>query len=382
MRLRSTLVPRFRGGGNAATPLPVSLAQPQVQTTAPRVARGKPNRRALGMTALCNSRVSHRGRGALGTRPVLIGVGSVTILQIAFTYALPLQALFATRPLDPVADGVPILLVGLALMLLLEGEKALRRWADAFRAEPLRGTQGNRLSAAQSRRGGRPRTTSPRRTHPTEHHAAAFRSPRLKRNGMPQLFSPGADRRLRIALVLCACGLLVGGAAAFAFARSDRVWGVAAAAPQPIPFSHAIHAGEIGLDCRYCHAGVERDAAAGMPTGETCLGCHSQVWNVSAQFAPLATALALGTPVGWRSVHRLPDHVRFHHGAHVAAGLGCGSCHGDVAGMPRTVKVETLSMGWCLDCHRSTRPAVGNEPRFEHAGIEVSPLTRCSTCHR
>jgi hypothetical protein len=224
---------------------------------------------------------------------------------------------------------------------------------------------------------------------------------------MPQLFSPDADRKVRIGLGFGACAALALVIAGFAWVRSDRAWGVGVAAPQPIAFSHAIHAGGIGLDCRYCHAGVERTASAGMPTAETCLGCHQAVWNVSAQFAPLNSALALGEPVVWSSVHRLPDHVRFHHAAHVAAGVGCGTCHGDVAAMPRTVKAHTMSMGWCLDCHRepearlrspanapvmagALRDAPGPSPeaarvaagRVEHFGVEVSPLTRCSTCHR
>jgi hypothetical protein len=198
---------------------------------------------------------------------------------------------------------------------------------------------------------------------------------------MPQLFTQAADRRLRIAALLGVFTLVAAGIAAFALARSDRAWGVGRPAPQPIPFSHAVHAGGLGLDCRYCHAGVERAAAAGMPTAETCLGCHRQVWNVAAQFAPLETALALGTPVAWASVHRLPDHVRFHHAAHVGAGLDCATCHGAVAAMPRTVKAEPQSMGWCLDCHRAA-DAAADAPRHLHAGIQVSPLTRCSTCHR
>jgi hypothetical protein len=200
---------------------------------------------------------------------------------------------------------------------------------------------------------------------------------------MPQLFSPAADRRLRTAAVLGAIALLAAILAGFALARSDRAWGVGRPAPQPIPFSHAVHAGGLGLDCRFCHAGVERAAGAGMPTAETCLGCHRQVWNVTAQFAPLESALALDAAVTWQSVHRLPDHVRFHHGAHVAAGVGCATCHGDVAAMPQTVKAETQSMGWCLDCHRGAGNAAAPDgTRFVHAGIEVSPLTRCSTCHR
>jgi hypothetical protein len=195
---------------------------------------------------------------------------------------------------------------------------------------------------------------------------------------MPQLFSPRADRRLRLLLGLGAAALLAAVVAGFALVRSDRAWGVGVAAPQPIPFSHAVHAGGLGLDCRYCHAGVEHAASAGMPTAETCLGCHGAVWNVTAQFAPLRSALATGTPVVWSSVHRLPDHVRFHHAAHVTAGIGCTTCHGEVSSMARTVKAETQSMGWCLDCHRGA----ARDAAFAHAGIEVSPLTRCSTCHR
>lgn len=221
---------------------------------------------------------------------------------------------------------------------------------------------------------------------------------------MPQIFSLRSDRRLRLALVVGALVLLLVLAVGFAYARSGAAWALGKPATQPIPFSHAVHAGGLGLDCRFCHAGVEKAADAGMPTAETCLGCHSRVWNVAPQFAPLATALARGMPVEWASVHRLPDHVRFHHAAHVQSGVTCQTCHGPVWEMPRTVKTETLSMGWCLDCHRN--PAVRQGPAgqaFErtpaggpppdrpfglaaqpvmHKGIEVSPLTRCSTCHR
>lgn len=202
---------------------------------------------------------------------------------------------------------------------------------------------------------------------------------------MTQPFSPRADRRLRLGLGLGAAGAVALLIAALALVRSDRAWGVGEAAPQPIPFSHAIHAGGLGLDCRYCHAGVERGAAAGMPTTETCLGCHNGVWSVSAQFAPLETARALGAPVVWGSVHRLPDHVRFHHAAHLAAEIGCATCHGEVASMPRTVKAHSLSMGWCLDCHRDPvrQAAAAQAPQsVPHLGIAISPLTRCSTCHR
>lgn len=206
---------------------------------------------------------------------------------------------------------------------------------------------------------------------------------------MPQIFSPHADRRLRLSLWFAVVSLAALGLSAWALARSDGAWNIGVAATQPIPFSHAVHAGNLDLDCRYCHATVERRAEAGMPTAETCLGCHRQVWNVAAQFAPLESALELATPVPWISVHRLPGHVRFHHAAHVASGVACAQCHGDVRAMPRTVKVETLSMGWCLDCHRQAGAAQSTTtadlppaPQHVHYGIELSPLTRCSTCHR
>ncbi|WP_426955779.1 cytochrome c3 family protein [Muricoccus radiodurans] len=207
---------------------------------------------------------------------------------------------------------------------------------------------------------------------------------------MPQLFSPRADARLRLAAVVGVGLVLAGVVTAALIARSGTRWAVGQAVSQPVPFSHAVHAGGLGLDCRFCHAGVERQASAGMPSAETCLSCHSRVWNVAAQFAPLRAAVALGTPVEWASVHRLPEHVRFHHGAHTAAGVGCNTCHGTVREMPRTVRAETLNMGWCLDCHRnpparSEAALVGVGLRaqsYVHLGVEVSPLTRCSTCHR
>jgi hypothetical protein len=219
---------------------------------------------------------------------------------------------------------------------------------------------------------------------------------------VPQTFSPASDHRLRLALVMGAALAVLGLGLAFVHVRSDAAWAVGRPAPQPIPFSHAVHAGGLGLDCRFCHAAVETAAAAGMPTAETCIGCHARVWNVTPQFAPLTTALAQGTAVEWSSVHRLPDHVRFHHAAHVRSGVACQTCHGPVWEMPQTVRAETLSMGWCVDCHSNPaprqrpadrvfdrEPVDGPPPERPfaaqpviHQGIEIPQLTRCSTCHR
>jgi hypothetical protein len=204
---------------------------------------------------------------------------------------------------------------------------------------------------------------------------------------MAQLFSPRADARLRLALVILALLAALAAATAYALARSDRTWRVGEAAPQPIPFSHAIHAGGLGLDCAFCHSGATRDAGAGMPAGELCLSCHQRLWNVTAQFAPVRDAASASTATTWSSVHRLPDHVRFHHGAHAAADVACATCHGRVEAMPETVRGATLSMGWCLDCHRNPE-AHGATPvgfgarSYTHAGIEIPALTRCTVCHK
>ncbi len=198
---------------------------------------------------------------------------------------------------------------------------------------------------------------------------------------MAQLFTPRSDVWLRLMLwvlgLLAVLALLL----ALGLARGPVAWALGRAAPQPIPFSHAVHAGGLGLECGFCHTDSSRAASAGMPAGEVCLGCHQRVWNVTAQFTPLRQDTI------WASVHRLPDHVRFHHGAHAAAGVGCASCHGEVAAMPRTVKAETLSMGFCLDCHRDVT-AQGATPVGQgrlvrdHAGAEVPALISCTVCHR
>jgi predicted CXXCH cytochrome family protein len=195
---------------------------------------------------------------------------------------------------------------------------------------------------------------------------------------MPQIFPASADTTLRKAMVLLAAAVLGAGALAFAMARSDSAWGVGKPAPQPIPFSHALHAGGMDLDCRYCHAQAETTAGAGMPAAGLCLGCHDHVGTGAAAVAPLRDAAALGGVLEWRSVHRLPAHVRFHHAAHVAKGVDCGFCHGAVQEMPRTVKVETMSMGWCLDCHRDPTPALP----ADHHGLRRDGMTDCTTCHR
>jgi len=168
---------------------------------------------------------------------------------------------------------------------------------------------------------------------------------------------------------------------------------------QPVPYSHALHAGELGIDCRYCHNTVEQAAQASIPPTQTCMNCHKQIRPESDKLLPIRESYATGMPVEWVRIHDLPDYVFFNHSAHVTRGIGCDSCHGRVDKMEEVYQVHTLSMAWCLDCHRNPekhlrpletvtqldwqptddRITLGQELRRKN---NINPSTDCSTCHR
>ena len=120
---------------------------------------------------------------------------------------------------------------------------------------------------------------------------------------------------------------------------------------QPIAFSHAHHVTEIGIDCQFCHAYARRGPVAGIPSVQRCAGCHRVVLSEQPEILRVLEYWENEEPIPWVRVHDLPDHVRFTHKAHVRAGVGCETCHGDVAAMEAAVQVESLSMGWCVSCH-------------------------------
>ena len=179
---------------------------------------------------------------------------------------------------------------------------------------------------------------------------------------------------------------------------------------QPVPFSHRHHAGELGIDCRYCHTSVEKSSFAGVPPTQTCMTCHSQIWTNASMLEPVRESYRSDKSLEWIRVNSLPDFVYFDHSIHIAKGVGCTTCHGDIAKMPLTERAGTLYMSWCLECHRQPEKYVrpksevfnpyyqappGDEqlklgrqlvaeyriqvPR--HPG-GVKPLQTCSTCHR
>jgi hypothetical protein len=218
---------------------------------------------------------------------------------------------------------------------------------------------------------------------------------------MTQLFRPSADTIARVVLVSVVVRPFVAIGGAYALMRSPYVTGQSITLNQPVPFSHAHHVGDVGLDCRYCHTSVETSAFAGMPTTTTCMTCHSQLFTNTAMLAPVRQSLANNKPMRWTRVHRLPDYVYFDHSIHLAKGVGCSTCHGDVAAMPLMRQVAPLTMDWCLDCHRD--PAPNLRPRDQTFATQWTPpkdqaeqgkrllveyhidtehLTDCSRCHR
>jgi hypothetical protein len=160
------------------------------------------------------------------------------------------------------------------------------------------------------------------------------------------------------------CGLTTV-VAGFWYYATPTFWEVGYMPTQPGGgFNHQIHAGKLGMDCRYCHTKVEKSSEANIPNVATCYGCHAEghllLFNDSethkqrTEFVREAY-LADASPE-WRRVHKLPDYVRnFPHSVHVKAGVSCFSCHGQITGMPIVVQRESIGMGWCLDCHRGVK---------------------------
>lgn len=125
---------------------------------------------------------------------------------------------------------------------------------------------------------------------------------------------------------------------------------------QPVAFSHKLHAGALGMDCRYCHNTVEAASFAAVPPTSTCMNCHKIVGADSEKLALVRQSYETGDPIPWVKVHQLPDYAYFAHNVHLAAGVGCESCHGRIDRMEKVTLSESLSMGWCLDCHRNPGP--------------------------
>ena len=215
---------------------------------------------------------------------------------------------------------------------------------------------------------------------------------------MPQIFPESANR---VPLYLVAG---VGAAALLAplfiwYYFSPEFTDVGYQPTQPVPFSHQLHAGELELDCRYCHAQVERSSVASVPPTQVCMNCHQLVARDSEKLAVIRDSIDNDRPVEWIRVHKIPEYAYFDHSLHLRAGVGCSSCHGDIRSMEVVTQMKPLSMSWCLDCHRNPDPHLRErdqitnttwEPSKDQAAfaamvkeeLQIAPPEDCSACHR
>ncbi len=222
--------------------------------------------------------------------------------------------------------------------------------------------------------------------------------------------------------LLAFLGLAAGGGAVYAaimggLLTDPETLNIGYQPEQPVPFSHAIHAGQLKMDCRYCHNTVFDAAHAAIPPTATCINCHSgenaegttalaAVHPTSENLAPIRESWETGKSVGWKRVHNLPEFVYFNHAAHVTAGVSCKTCHGRIDQMEEVYQHEQLSMAWCITCHRNVQdnpesllrptefvtkldwekddwnPTDEERKAFEEHIKHVDPKVNCAVCHR
>lgn len=219
---------------------------------------------------------------------------------------------------------------------------------------------------------------------------------------MSQLFQPRADAVFRFTLLLAVFGVAFALVIAESLSHSAWLTGRGVVMPQPTEFSHQHHAGELGIDCRYCHTTVETGPTAGMPPTHTCMTCHSQIWTGARMLAPVRDSLAMGESLEWTRAGRYPGYVYFDHSVHVNNGIGCSTCHGDMDKMQMTRQPHAFAMAFCISCHRAPQHYLRPENKIFDMAWEPPPdqdtrgkallakyhintsglLTNCSTCHR
>ncbi len=215
---------------------------------------------------------------------------------------------------------------------------------------------------------------------------------------MAQIFPEWVNsipKRLQLATIIIVTGIIFG----FWYFGSPEYLEVGYAPNQPIPYSHKFHVAELGLDCQYCHGSAWVSAVAAIPSTETCMTCHEYVAVDSEALQPLRDSWETGMPVEWIRVHDVPDHAYFNHSIHVNVGIGCATCHGRVDRMEVVMKTESMSMGWCLDCHNNPAPHLrpveevtnmaweppDNHYQFAQMVIEkrnIHAPIYCNACHR
>lgn len=184
------------------------------------------------------------------------------------------------------------------------------------------------------------------------------------------------DHALKVRLPITIFVILTSFVITFYASRSERD-GVGYAPEQPINYSHKLHAGEMGIDCQYCHVGVEKGRHAMIPPVSTCMNCHSMARKDKPEIKKLIKYYEEGKPIEWKRVHKVPDYAYFNHSVHVNKGIDCASCHGDVRKMEKITQVHAFTMSNCLNCHRDPHAKMPYLSEEVKKGPE-----NCNACHR
>jgi hypothetical protein len=221
------------------------------------------------------------------------------------------------------------------------------------------------------------------------------------------VFTRGIDSLVRkIAVgVLLSAALFISGFYYYAYPQYTRV---GYQPEQPVAFSHQLHVGQLGMDCRYCHQQVENSKNATLPNTQVCMSCHNGVDPGKANIkgnSPLLSQVReswkSGNPVPWKRIHKVPEFAYFDHSIHVNRGVSCFECHGPINEMKTVWHDQSLTMGWCLDCHHNpethlrpkqavydplwkpqgtqTKQMTGEELRKQ---LGQNPPSHCGGCHR
>jgi hypothetical protein len=149
---------------------------------------------------------------------------------------------------------------------------------------------------------------------------------------------------------------------------------------QPVKFSHKLHAGSMQIDCKYCHTGVDKSRAAGIPSVDICMNCHTLARTDKPEIIKLTSYYKENKPLEWNRIHKVPQFVYFNHSAHVNKNIDCVNCHGDVKQMEVVGQANSFTMGACLSCHRQPEKKISNFNEIS-ASLKKGP-ENCSACHR
>lgn len=163
--------------------------------------------------------------------------------------------------------------------------------------------------------------------------------------------------------------------------RAERD-GVGYAPEQPIKYSHKLHAGDMGIDCKYCHVGVDKGRHAMIPPTSTCMNCHSIARKDKPEIIKLANYYKNNEPIPWKRIHKVPEYAYFNHAAHVTKGIDCKSCHGDIRKMEVVEQVHPFTMANCINCHRQGHERLPYLKEQFAKGQVVKGPENCNACHR